>query len=275
MNQQNPFNSRYGYSPRHRLVHETDRQWEESNTLANFSGGDLTAFYNHVRIGNLENISWNISVEAVGNYVMGRRDPVTFTTGKRVIVGSMVFSQYGGHAILEEIHRMSDNTVRPSVIGDLWSPDSSVGGSLVDAYVTQKLTSINPPKSVSQTSSVQIPNNTAVAGATPLVAGLSPAEYVNRLREQLSIAGALRAAEKLNYSDQLPMFDLTLVGVNKSGQSSFCVVFGIQMTQETGAFSQSDMTNAMAFSFTALSVQPWRPVTLDTGGRSVTLPALS
>ena len=47
-----------------------------------FTGADLQAYINAKRVGNLESITWSISVEVVANYVMGRRDAVVHTTGK-------------------------------------------------------------------------------------------------------------------------------------------------------------------------------------------------
>jgi hypothetical protein len=100
---------RYAYSPRYNYQTEPglDDPMADGNNMVVFSGGDMQAYINNIKVGNLESVTWSISVEVVGNYVMGRRDAVIYTTGKRVVVGSLVLSQYDRHALLEQVFSVS------------------------------------------------------------------------------------------------------------------------------------------------------------------------
>lgn len=259
---------RYAYSPRTKIEGESDADFQASNNLVVFSGGDLQAYINNTKVGNLESVTWSISVEVVGNYVMGRRDAVTYTTGKRVIVGSIVLSQYDRHALLEQVFQLSKRNI--SSIASLWSPDADVAGAL----------NLNGNGAFSGSSGVNANSNidqnagpaSATTATSPLSRGLSPTAFNAQLQAQLVETARLVGAQKFNYSDQIPPFDLTLVGVTRSGVAARCSIFGMQITQETAGFSQNDLGNSVGMSFVALGVSPWRQIDWDNTGKSLTLP---
>lgn len=271
----NPF-ARYAYSPVQ--VHSENKLAQEmDNTDAaalkryvTFSGADLSAYIGNRKVGNLESVTWSISVEVVGNYVMGRRNPVAYTSGKRVIVGSMVFSQYDKHAILEEVFRMSASGIRNA--GQLWSAiyDDKLQG--VVPGLASKIGST--PEATVQTSPLRAIYTGSIDGFDPSspanlrdfnLAGVSASEFNTQLQNQIIDAIDWAYRHKIQYSDQLPPFDLTLIGVNKSGWAAKCAIFGMQITQETAGFSSSDLGNAVGVSFVALGVEPWRRIESEAG----------
>jgi hypothetical protein len=67
-------------------------------------------------------------------------------------------------------------------------------------------------------------------------------------------------SQKFMYSDQVPPFDMTLIGVNTQGAASRCALLGMRITQETAGISTNDMGNAVGMSFVALSIDPWSKV---------------
>jgi hypothetical protein len=265
-NTPNPF-QRYAYSSRYKTTDQADANFNSSNNLVVFSGGDLQAYFNNIKVGNLESVTWSISVEVVGNYVMGQRDAVTYTTGKRVIVGSIVLSQYDRHALLEQVFNLSAN--KYTSIGSLWNKQLDVAGAL---NVPGNATFIGPAGLGANNPTIdQNSNATNVSIATsPLSRGLGATDFNTQLQQQLQETARLIGSQKFNYSDQIPPFDLTLVGVTRSGIAARCSIFGMQITQETAGFSQNDLGNSVGMSFVSLGVSPWRQIDLD--GSNLVMP---
>ena len=251
---ENPF-ARYAYADRYRTVNETDEDWNQENNRVVFAGGDLHPYVNNTRVGNLESATWSISTEVVGNYVMGRRDPVFFVQGKRVIVGSLVFTQYDRHAILEEIFKMSKRKL--TTIGSLWGGDYNPNPVVITPSANTGVSGVNTGSFTNTDSGA---NALFLQSDTSLIRGLSRTEFENQTNQQVQTTAQIVASRKLNYSDQIPPFDLTLVGVEKGGRAARCTIFGIQITQETAGMSSNDLGNSVGVSFVALGVDPWKAV---------------
>jgi hypothetical protein len=235
---------------------------ENDNNLVVFSGGDLHAYINNIKVGNLESVTWSISVEVVGNYVMGRRDAVLYTTGKRVVVGSIVLSQYDRHALLEQVFQVTKRGIFNQA--NLWNPSNNLK---LSGRARENENVIMPDGiNITDTQSTD-PNKRGIDAieSSVLSRGLSQTAFERQLQSQLIETARIVGTQKFNYSDQLPPFDLTLVGVTKSGDAARCSIFGLQVTQETAGFSQNDLGNSVGMSFVALSVSPWRPVDLNSG----------
>ena len=264
---------RYAYSPRYNYT-EVDgiNTANQGNNMVVFSGGDMQAYINNIKVGNLESVTWSISVEVVGNYVMGRRDAVIYTTGKRVVVGSMVLSQYDRHALLEQVFQISRRKI--TSIGSLWEMDKEFrnrtgqpGQTKSASAIVAGGTGVNP-----RFINLDLDDDVYAVGANAtLLRGISRTAYEEELRRMETDAARSAASVKFNYSDQLPPFDLTLVGVTKSGDAARCSIFGMQVTQETAGFSQNDLGNSVGMSFVGLAVSPWRSIddsALELGNRT-------
>lgn len=264
---------RYAYSPRYNYEQVDDiNTASQGNNMVVFSGGDMQAYINNIKVGNLESVTWSISVEVVGNYVMGRRDAVIYTTGKRVVVGSMVLSQYDRHALLEQVFQISRRKI--TSIGSLWEMDKEFrnrtgqpGQTKSSSAIVAGGTGVNP-----RFINLDLDDDVYAVGANAtLLRGISRTAYEEELRRMETDAARSAASVKFNYSDQLPPFDLTLVGVTKSGDAARCSIFGMQVTQETAGFSQNDLGNSVGMSFVGLAVSPWRSIddsALDLGNRT-------
>ena len=256
--------ARYAYTSRAKIINDPalDSQYNNQNNNVVFTGGDLDCYINNIRVGNLESITWSISTETVGNYVMGDRNAQLYVQGKRAVVGSLVFSQYTKHALLEGVFDLQHKG--PKYIGDLWSEDSA-GAYLATgaAGVAPALAVLNPGR-VGQSASWIDPGAGGQTGdnraSTTLIKGLSQAAFAAELAAQLRNTARLVGAQKFNFSDQIPPFDLTLVGVTKDGHASTCALFGLTITQETAGFSQNDLGNSVGMAFVALNVSPWREI---------------
>lgn len=263
-----PF-SRKSYSPYNSMWLDAmggpDRPGEPSNLgqpKQSFTGNDLQAYINNRRVSNLESVTWSISVEVVGNYVMGDRNVQTYVTGKRVIAGSIVFSQYDKHAFLHEVWELHKNRNRFSTIGDLWGYDinTQASQSSQSNYVQPAaLAAITKGARVSYGPQYAEAGDTSPAGAA-FGFGLSQAAFDAQLKEQMLQTARIIGSTKFMYSDQIPPFDLTLVGVNLQGAASRCAILGMRVTQETTGWSQNDLSNAVGMSFVALAVDPWTAI---------------
>jgi len=255
--------ARYAYTSRAKIVNDPalDSQYNNQNNNVVFTGGDLDCYINNIRVGNLESITWSISTETVGNYVMGDRNAQLYVQGKRAVVGSLVFSQYTKHALLEGVFDLQHKG--PKYIGDLWSADSAAQFLATTNSDAAALAVLNPGRVgqanqyIIQDSGDKSQNRT---NSSSLIKGLSQAAFAEELAAQLRNTARLVGAQKFNFSDQIPPFDLTLVGVTKDGHASTCALFGLSITQETAGFSQNDLGNSVGMAFVALNVSPWREI---------------
>ena len=219
-----------------------------------FSGGDLTAYVNNIQVGNLESLTFSSSVEVAGQFVMGRRDAVQYTQGKRVIVGSLMFAQYDKHALLEEVFQITRRGRMTQQ--SFWSPESPA--SALAQQNTYNNVIIGTQKGLNNTS---LQGNTdAVFDQAGNLRGLSASEAATQRNAQDQLAAKLQGSIKIDYADQIPPFDLTLVGISRTGAASRCTIFGLTINQETGGWSMQDLGNSVGFSFVALHVSPWRTV---------------
>lgn len=249
---------------------EQDNKMSALERASTFTGGDIVPYINNVQVGNLESVTWSSSVETVGVYGMGRRDPYGFTKGKRAIVGSLVFTQLNQHVLLEQVFDITGQNRR--TLGDIWS--SGDLGSNVTASKLANSTNVSvvgrygtSNKGIGTENPSVDPyiNNTISMGLDYNLRGLSPTDFANQLNAQIKWTAQLVAAQIIRYADQLPPFDLTLVGVNKFGDASRAILFGVEISNETSGFSMTDLGNSVGMSFVAAGVEPWRPITATEG----------
>lgn len=264
----NPF-QRYAYSPLN-AGNGAYKNIPVDQTIfpETFSGGDLQAFINNQKVPNLESITWSISTEIVGNYVMGRRDPMSYTKGKRVIVGSMAFQQWDRHAILEQIYQLSTRGVVDQY--DLWNTLGGAPASQIIASQDWSIFTTNKGVNLGNGSTEPTGQGQTIgigSGVNSFMRGLSQTAWEQELRQQARQTAALIGAQRLSYTDMLPPFDITIVGVNPGGAASFCTIFGIAVSQETAGWSMNDLNNTMGVSFAAMHVSPWRPILGDAANQ--------
>lgn len=71
-----------------------------NNAYTTFSGADIKAVVNGHVFSNLLSISWNITREKAPIYVLGVKDPVSMSRGKRGIAGTLSFQNFDRDAVL-------------------------------------------------------------------------------------------------------------------------------------------------------------------------------
>jgi len=72
-----------------------------------FSGVDIHAVFGGTVLLEIQGISYTVSREVAPVYTMGHADPRSFTKGKRGIAGTLVFSLFDRHALLEGLAERS------------------------------------------------------------------------------------------------------------------------------------------------------------------------
>jgi len=267
--------TRYAYSPYNSALGDSsgasNQIYKASQaTRTVFTGGDIGAYINQIPVTNLESASWTIQVDVVPNYVMGDRDAVAYTTGRRQISGTLIFSQYDRHALLEQVFQLSSQGINTQ--GALWKADGAVAAQLNDTTAQNFVnkTANTTIGGVGTSTPTQQP-----VGATtgPIqsqlnalgLSGITASQYNLFVQQAAQATARVLGSTNISYVDQLPPFDLTLIGVARSGQAAKCSIFGIQCTTESGGFSSADISNAIGISYVALGVSPWRAISSLNG----------
>lgn len=80
---------------------------EFSRTYNSFSGVDIHAIFGNTVILEIQGISYTVSREKAPIYTMGRADPRAFCRGKRGIAGTVIFTVFDRHALLENMQERS------------------------------------------------------------------------------------------------------------------------------------------------------------------------
>lgn len=75
------------------------RKW--SSDYNSYGGVDIKIVLGNVEIGNAQGISLSITREKAPIFVMGSKDPVSFSRGKRGIAGSLVLTVFSNNALYD------------------------------------------------------------------------------------------------------------------------------------------------------------------------------
>jgi len=236
-----------------------------TRTAQTFAGGDLQVWFNNIQVQNVEAITWSSSVEIIGLYGMGNRNPQGYVKGKRALVGSMSMTQYDRHALLEEVFQLTtkqNNTQSLTTLGQLFQNGSAGASGLANKVVPlagrfgtttiDAAATLSYPSSTDPTSALSVLNLSAARG-------LSNAQLNQILDQEFLISTQVVGQELIDYVDMIPPFDIKIIGVNEVGASASCVLYGVQVTQETDGRSMNDLSPSMGLSFVFEKAVPWRP----------------
>ena len=232
-----------------------------------FTGSDLHAYINNVHVGNIESLTYSTNREVVGVYAMGNASPINFAKGKRMVVGSMMFAQFDAHAVMEGVFKLQTRTGGPvDTVGALWkdlsSPDQGITNTQFLSQTIASNSVVQGLKGAINTSTTDVSQAT-LAGIG--LQGLSQSDYQKQVKAQVNRTLQIVAGESLLYPDQLPAFDLTLVGVNELGFVSKFALLGVTITQETGGWSLADLQNNIGLTYVARQILYWRSASGGTG----------
>ncbi|HYT40850.1 MAG TPA: hypothetical protein VEP90_00760, partial [Methylomirabilota bacterium] len=159
-----------------------------------FSGSNIYATIGHRQVGTLQSVTCSITREVAALYSFGDSNPKSFVRGKRGIAGTLVFTQYDRHALLQDIFLEQYNrTLREGqgAFNSQFAGNNPNQNLLGQPYVS--------------TRNFADPNS---GGAFVQALGLSAIDNTGDLANELSSLYDLVANTRLRYTDQIPEFDI-------------------------------------------------------------------
>lgn len=217
-----------------------------------FSGAQITAHVNNVSIGTLTSVNWTVHSEKVAQYTFGSANPRQFVTGKRGIAGSMTYNTFDRSALLS-VFAGNNGTGQPLV--------NYIGNNNASEFTTEFQ---NYSSNGTSLPGLWQPLGTKVYQSIPN----ATQQFNTTLQNNLVDAYANAFSVPLEYTDQLPPFDLTLTMVNAQGKAAYMVIGGIEIINEGGGYNIDDMITQTAYTYVARYMRPLTPVT--SAGAAIT-----
>ena len=209
-----------------------------TNSYNSISGVDIKATFAGVTFGNLQAISYSITREKAPIYTMGSPEPRGYSRGKRGIAGSLVFIMFDSHALLESFrNKAAEPGSAYQFISDKDEPRPRLE------------TQTAPGSPVASSSTTTVSTTTQVATNVEGALGTSLSDGWEKTTPW--------------YSDQIPPFNVTLVGVNESGYSSQMAVLGVEILNEGFGISIDDIVSEQQMTYIARSISPWTRILTD------------
>lgn len=184
-----------------------------------FSGADVAVIFGDEYIGECMSFTIGINREAGPLYVMGRKSPIAIPKGKRGIGGSFVLAQLGYDALLEYIDSVQKDQSRQNI----WVRKDEIV--------------------------LQMSGSTADRSRTPEI---SSAGAATTSATAANIAQSdLWQAAKPFYVDQIPPFNITIVGVNEQGEKMGFRVYGVTILNNGLGISIDELNIEQKYTFVA------------------------
>ena len=207
-----------------------------ARTYNSFSGVDIRATFGGIVIGELAANSYSITREKVPIYTMGDPEPKSFSRGKRGIAGTVIFTMFDRHALVETFkdrHFFADKSALKY--------DYTAGSTSTVAASLKR--------------GSEIAGTAALTGHAAVEAGLGDA----------GVAGGDHEAASPWYVDKIPPFDIVLSAANEYGAMAVMMIFGIEILNEGYGVSIDDVVSEQQMTYVARSVMPWKWVARSSG----------
>jgi hypothetical protein len=211
-------------------------QSEYARSYNSFSGVDIKATFGSQAIGEIQAISYSITREKAPIYTMGSADPRAYARGKRGIAGSLIFIVFDRHALLATMRAANVNFL--SDIEDI-RPDAVAAGQTFGPSIGSRATGIGP--------------------STP--AGLAETNFEMTNTGVISNVGQDQEPALPWFTDQIPPFDVTLVGANEYGCIAAMKIFGVEVLNEGMGMSIDDVVCEQQMTYVARTLTPWTYMT--------------
>ncbi len=198
-----------------------------------FSGVDMKAVFGSQVIGTLQAISYSIQREKAPIYTMGGADPRAFSRGKRGIAGTLIFIEFDKHALLNH-----------SVARVKFSADND---EIAWEYA------ITDSEASMENAQLQLVNQSAAEISA------TTGTFFSYQTEELfgDDASFDQQAVRPWYVDQIPPFDITLLGANEYGATTFMKIIGVEVLNEGSGISIDDLVTEMQMQYVARQILPW------------------
>lgn len=195
-----------------------------------YSGCDMQVYMGGHLCGSLQALTISITRETLPLYVMGDPNIKTIVRGKRGIAGTLVFTNFDRHALLLDHFK------------------SVAGNKFIYGKKLQEILNTSP----SQYSGVNLADTLGLDNSTSNPTVVNTAQISQELSETYNLI----MNRPLQYSDQIPTFDICLTMVNDEGSASFATVNGVTLINEGYGFTMDDLSSESAYTFIARSVTP-------------------
>lgn len=238
-------------------------------TFNSFSGANILAIFNTRVITEVQAITYSIKREIAPVFTLGTANPLSFSSGKRGIAGSIVAVVFDRESLLSELVGQWGQTenVRSKIFGNIsniglnqgtFAGLDANGASIVVApdFATNGIVA-NEAGDYNAAMQAAVQNfggvdqfNTTLNQA--LGADLDNIENLFATTRGFGVGGML-------YADQIPPFNITISMLNEAGRGAQLDILGVKIMNEGQGFSVDDITNEKAYSFVAREVLAMRP----------------
>lgn len=220
----------------------------EAGFYTSKSGVEIQAVFGNEKFGDLHMIKYATQRDTANVHVMGHVDPVSVAKGKRATTGACVF------AIFEKDRLLAAMSKDKKVF--LTNHELANYGTL--AQKNEK----------GITSDTRSRANTA--GGTVRVDGTIASSGPDNMGYSVFAKSNFGSEVAPMLIDQIPPFDITLVGVSEStGDASRMVIHGVQFNSDQGGSSVDDLILERQVTFLARRISPWTRLEDLEGGTSV------
>ncbi len=190
-----------------------------------FSGADVVAIFGDSHIGECMSFSVGVNREAGPLYVMGRKEPIAIPKGKRGIGGSFILAQLGYDALLEYYGEIMGNATNK----DIWVRSDETVPAIAQGLMRQENAAVPGRADALQ---IDPQSGKATTVSTDLWTNL----------------------ETPNYADQIPPFNMTVIGVNEQGKKMGFRVYGIAIINDGMGISIDELNIEKRYQFIAQAI---------------------
>lgn len=201
----------------------TDLNTSQTGLSTVFSGSDVVVIFGNEYVGECMSFTLGINREAGPLYVMGKKSPIAIPKGKRGIGGSFVLAQLGYDALLQYC---------ASIVSD---PNKAQVWVRQDEVAIQ-MNGVGKDAAKSPNLSLQTSNVTS---------SITSAK-TNLWQNIMDPTG-----QSLGYADQIPPFNITLVGINEQGDQMGMRIYGVTILNDGFGVSIDDLNIEKRYTFVA------------------------
>lgn len=219
----------------------------QSGFYTSKAGVEIQAVFGNEKFGDLHMIKYATQRDTANVHVMGSVDPVSVAKGKRATTGACVFAIFEKDRLLEAMSK--DNKV------------------FLTNHELANYGTLNQRDKLSNADTRAKANR---ASGTVRVDGTISSSGVDTMGYSVFAKSNFGSEVAPMLIDQIPPFDITLVGVSEStGDASRMVIHGVQFNSDQGGSSVDDLILERQVTFLARRVSPWTRLTDLEGGSSV------
>ncbi len=214
------------------------------NEYISKSGTEIHAVFDTVKFGDLHMVKYATQRDVANVHVMGRVDAVSTAMGKRQTSGACVFTIFQKDRLLEAINKNKKVFLTNHELLNYGDNKDTVGGQeggqlIRDVFNTssRRFNTINPD---------------IVGGTLTTLTGV----------ESLFNVNSYGASSTAKLADQIPPFDITLVGISEVDPSAAntMTIHGVKFTSDQGGTSIDDLVLERQLTFIARRISPWTPL---------------